>query len=83
MDLYLSRNNFFAKRGNPRVYWATMKRRNPQLIAICKQLKLNANDGKSYLTDVVDENGITYYPFNRFKLRKNIPNAFRDIFLIA
>lgn len=36
-----------------------MKRRNPQLIAICKQLKLKANDGKSYLTDVVDENGVT------------------------
>ncbi len=44
---------------NPRVYWATMKRRNNQLIAICKQLKLKANDGKSYLTDVVDEKGVT------------------------
>jgi len=43
---------------NPRVYWATMKRRNPQLIAICKQLKLKAKDGKLYLTDVVDERGI-------------------------
>ena len=48
-----------TKSSNPRVYWATMKRRNPQLIAICKQLKLKANDGKSYLTDVVDENGVT------------------------
>lgn len=36
-----------------------MKRRNIQLIAIFKQLKLKANDGKSYLTDVVDENGVT------------------------
>ena len=36
-----------------------MKRRNTQLIAICKQLKLKANDGKSYLTDVVDENGVS------------------------
>ena len=48
-----------TKSSNPRVYWATMKRRNTQLIAICKQLKLKANDGKSYLTDVVDENGVT------------------------
>ncbi len=48
-----------TKSNNPRVYWATMKRRNSQLIAICKQLKLKANDGKSYLTDVVDENGVT------------------------
>ena len=48
-----------TKSKNPRVYWAQMKRRNPQLITICKQLKLKANDGKSYLTDVVDENGVT------------------------
>lgn len=48
-----------TKSKNPRIYWATMKRRNPQLIAICKQLKLKASDGKSYLTDVVDENGVT------------------------
>ena len=38
---------------NPRVYWATVKRRNPQLIAICKQLKLMAKDEKMYLTDVI------------------------------
>ncbi len=44
---------------NPRVYWATLKRRNAQLIAICKQLKLTAKDGKKYLTDVVDDNGMT------------------------
>ena len=48
-----------TKSNNPRVYWATMKRRNTQLIAMGKQLKLKANDGKSYLTDVVDENGVT------------------------
>jgi len=48
-----------TKSKNPRVYWATMKRRNSQLIAICKQLKLKASDGKFYLTDVVDESGVT------------------------
>ncbi len=48
-----------TKSSNSRVYLATMKRRNTQLIAICKQLKLEANDGKSYPTDVVDENSVT------------------------
>lgn len=43
---------------NPRVYWATIKRRNNQLIAICKQLKLKAKDEKFYKTDVVDESGL-------------------------
>ena len=43
---------------NPRVYRATIKRRNPKLIAICKQLKLPARDGKTYLTDVIDGNGV-------------------------
>ena len=47
-----------TKSKNPRVYWATVKRRNPQLIAICKQLKLEAKDGKLYATDVVDESGL-------------------------
>ncbi len=44
-----------AETSNPRVYWATVKRRNPQLFANCKQLKLPARDGKRYLTDVIDE----------------------------
>ena len=47
-----------TKSKNPRVYWATIKRRNPQLIAICKQLKLTAPDGKKYATDVVDDEGV-------------------------
>ena len=47
-----------TKSTNPRVYWATIKRRNSQLIAICKQLKLKAKDGKFYNTDVVDEDGL-------------------------
>ena len=46
------------KEQNPRVYWAQIKRRNHQLITICKQLKLTAKDGKQYLTDVVDEEGV-------------------------
>ncbi len=43
---------------SPRIYWATIKRRNPELIAICKQLKLTAKDGKKYLTDVIDDDGL-------------------------
>ena len=41
---------------NPRMYWYTVKRRNAQLLANCKQLKLPARDGKKYKTDVIDEN---------------------------
>ena len=37
-----------TKSKNPRVYWATVKRRNSELIAICKQLKLKAKDRKYY-----------------------------------
>ena len=44
-----------TKSKNPRVYWAQFKRRNAQLITICKQLKLTAPDGKKYATDVVDD----------------------------
>lgn len=47
-----------TKTTNPRVYWATVKRRNPQLIAICKQLKLKAKDGKYYNTDALDEGSL-------------------------
>ena len=47
-----------TKSKNPRVYWATVKRRNGELFANCKQLKLKARDGKFYNTDVVDESGL-------------------------
>lgn len=48
-----------TKSSNPRSYWNTLKRRKNELSTICKQLKLKAKDGKSYLTGVVDENGVT------------------------
>lgn len=47
-----------TKSKNPRVYWNALKRRKSQLSTICRQLKLRAADGKSYLTDVVDETGL-------------------------
>ena len=59
---------------SPRIYWATIKRRNPQLIAICKQLKLTAKDGKKYLTDVIDDNGLNL-------LIAILPSKKSDIFL--
>lgn len=43
---------------SPRKYWNTLKSRNPQLSSICRQLKLPARDGKTYLTDVIDDNGV-------------------------
>lgn len=47
-----------TKSKNPRIYWAQFKRRNSQLITICKQLRLTAADGKKYMTDVVDDAGV-------------------------
>lgn len=47
-----------TKSKNPRVYWAQLKRRNPQLITVCKQLKLTATDSKKYMTDVVGDDGV-------------------------
>ena len=47
-----------TKSKNPRSYWNAIKRRNFQLSTICRQLKLTAKDGKKYLTDVVDEEGV-------------------------
>ena len=43
---------------SPRKYWNTLKTRNPQLSSICRQLKLTAKDGKKYLTDVIDDDGL-------------------------
>lgn len=59
---------------NPRIYWATVKRRNPRLIAICKQLKLTAKDGKKYLTDMIDDDGLNL-------LVSVLPSKKSDIFL--
>ena len=63
-----------TKSNNPRVYWATIKRRNPELIAICKQLKLKAKDGKYYNTDVVEEKDLN-------TVIALIPSKKSDVFL--
>ena len=48
---------------NPRIYWNATKRRNPQLLASCAQLKIYANDGKKYLSDMINEDGISQLGF--------------------
>lgn len=43
---------------NARIYWYTIKRRRPELVAFCKQLKMRASDSKIYNTDCLTEEGI-------------------------
>ena len=43
---------------NPRMYWYTLKRRNPELLSKCKQLKMRAKDSKVYNTDCLTIEGI-------------------------
>ena len=58
----------------PRKYWNTLKKRNNQLSSICRQLKLTAKDGKKYLTDVIDEDGLNL-------LIGILPSKKSDVFL--
>ena len=41
-----------------RRYWNNVKVRNPELSPFCGQLKLYAEDGKKYLSDVINEEGV-------------------------
>ena len=43
---------------NPRIYWYTIKKRNSELLANCKQLKMTALDGKAYDTDCLSIKGL-------------------------
>lgn len=43
---------------NPRIYWYTIKTRNSELLANCKQLKMTASDGKTYDTDCLSIKGL-------------------------
>lgn len=43
---------------SPRRYWNNVKVRNPELSSFCGQLKLYADDGKKYLSDVINEEGV-------------------------
>ncbi len=67
-----------------RNYWkylkAKLKKEVPELVSGTNQLKLTAADGKKYLTDVMDSNGI-------IELAKRMPNnkasGFLDWFLYS
>ena len=59
---------------SPRKYWNTLKKRNVQLSSICRQLKLTAKDGKKYLTDVIDDDGLNL-------LITILPSKKSDVFL--
>ena len=57
---------------NPRNYWYRVKKRmtdeeKSQLSTICRQLKLKSTDGKMYMTDVADMQGI-------FRIIQSIPS---------
>ena len=43
---------------SPRRYWNNVKVRNPELSPFCGQLKLFASDGKKYISDVINEDGV-------------------------
>jgi DNA-damage-inducible protein D len=42
----------------PRNYWATLKKREFQLLTVCQQLKMKATDGRQRLTDCTNTEGI-------------------------
>jgi DNA-damage-inducible protein D len=42
----------------PSKYWSALKKREPQLSTICRRLKLPSVDGKKYLTDCTDREGV-------------------------
>ena len=60
---------------NPRIYWNALKRRHPELLTFCRQLKLYADDGKQYLSDVINENGINKL---RYIIHSSKNNAFNE-----
>ena len=61
-----------------RNYWKYLKNKlrkeNDQLVSATNQLKLTASDGKRYLTDTLDSDGV-------IALAKNFPNSRSNEFL--
>lgn len=51
----------------PRDYWSVLKKREPQLPTVCRQLKLKSKDGKSYKTDCANTEGV-------FRIIMSIPS---------
>ena len=50
--------NILVEPNSPRRYWNNVKVRNLELSSFCGQLKLYADDGKKYLSDVINEEGV-------------------------
>ena len=50
--------NLLVEPNSPRRYWNNVKVRNPDLSPFCSQLKLYAEDGKKYNSDVINESGV-------------------------
>ena len=50
--------NILVEPHSPRRYWNNVKVRNPELSPFCGQLKMYADDGKKYLSDVINEDGV-------------------------
>ena len=50
--------NILVEPNSPRRYWNNVKVRNPELSQFCGQLKLFASDGKKYISDVINEDGV-------------------------
>ena len=46
---------------NARIYWYTIKRRRPELVAFCKQLKMRAADSKMYNTDCLRKCSVSIF----------------------
>ena len=50
--------NVLVEPNSARRYWNNVKVRNPELSQFCGQLKLLADDGKKYYSDVINESGV-------------------------
>lgn len=50
--------NILVEPNSPRRYWNNVKVRNQELSPFCGQLKLYSNDGKKYLSEVINEKGV-------------------------
>ena len=51
-------SNIFLLNEVQQGYWNNVKSRNPELSPFCGQLKLYASDGKKYVSDVINEEGV-------------------------
>ena len=52
---------------NAKTYWYVLKKREPQLLTICKKLKMKGQDGKHYPSDCANTEGV-------FRLTMSVPS---------